>query len=287
MADQHVRQWRIVALAVVSSSGRPLFLKNFPAKAAASTAATGLEASSFSTPSGSALDAFGQDAKKYLAPWALKITGEGSEPQPTAANDALPQDDDTSSVGSAAGAGGAFRGRAGASGGNAADDDDDDVATTASASQERGKRRTQQQQGPQLSLQQALSAALDFEEYTETETAQLFLYAALDRLDARRATEEKRQGNPWESRGYAVFDRTCRTGLRALVLVRYWGRTLPSDSHHPCQTVLTQLIQKATIAYCDPFRDAVLDEPLSESMVMDPFLSSILQAATELPPAVK
>ena len=31
-SNSTIRQWRIVALAVVSSSGRPLFLKNFPAK---------------------------------------------------------------------------------------------------------------------------------------------------------------------------------------------------------------------------------------------------------------
>ena len=55
----------------------------------------------------------------------------------------------------------------------------------------------------------------------------------------------------------------------------------------PCQTILTHLIQKATYAYCDPFRDVALDEPISETLLMDPFFRDILQPATELPKLTK
>lgn len=318
---QHVRQWRIVALAVVSASGRPLFLKNFPTTSASSTSAATTASADFSdnysnmsTPSVSALDAFGGDAKKYLSPWALKVTGESNQGklEPKQAQGALPTDSATDAPGrkhlqqQKIGGGGNLR--------LDDDDDDDDTSATTAANNSNNnsdKKKRRKSTGDddesslersrfggssnnnnntntsKLTLQQALSAALDFEEYTETETAQLFLYAALDRLDARRATEERRSGNPFESRGYAVFDRETRTKLRAFVLVRYWGRSLPNDCHHPCQTVLTQLIQKATVAYCDPFRDVALDEPLSEGMVMDPFLTQLLMATTEMPPSVK
>ena len=247
MSEQHIRQWRIVALAVVSSSGRPLFLKNFPP--AASTGDSLSPGSVISTPSVSNLDVFTGDAKKFLAPWALKMTGAYHNGN---GNGNLVDDDSGVAVG-------------------------DDVSSRANSA------TTAASAGGAMDLQQALAAALDCEDYTETETAQLFLYAALDRIDARRATEERRSGNPFESRGYAVFDRETRTRMKAFVLVRYWGRSLPSDCVGPCQAVLNQLIQKATYAYCDPFRDAALDEPLSESLVLDPFLTGILRSATELP----
>jgi hypothetical protein len=255
------RQWRVVALAVVSSSGRPLLLKNFPSVAVTPppppppppppAGAVGRSPSTVTSATTAAAALLSDVAPRFTAPWATRAVDEAAI---AAADEA--------DIGNAS---------------TRTAPPTPAIALTTTNSAAAAAAR------PPLDLQQALAAALDCEDYTETETAQLFLYAALDRIDARRSADERRNGNPFESRGYAVYDRESRTKMRCFVLVRYWSKTLPPECHAPCLKLLDQLMLKAAYAFCEPFRDVALDEPLSESLVMDAFLSAILQPATEMP----
>jgi hypothetical protein len=169
-------------------------------------------------------------------------------------------------------------------------------------------------------LHEALRSALAEEDASEAETAQLLLYAALDRMDSllltaatnatAAAAAAHATGTPAagltvsvpglantasasalsappliDSRGLAVFGREMRSRLRVLVLVRHgYAGGVPNASE--CgRTVrgLMDLLCEATVrAWCDPFRDAAGDEPLASSVVYSRMIHTVFSAY--LPP---
>lgn len=84
-----------------------------------------------------------------------------------------------------------------------------------------------------------------------------------------------------DSRGLAVFGRETRTRLRLLLLVRHgYAGGVPNVSE--CGRIVTGLLDlladSAVRAWCDPFRDAAGDEPLAASVVYSPLIHAVFSA---------